>query len=299
MRDVEAAFHAHRKRHGIGDTKNGGLGLHLMVIVTSSFITDQGQLHDPNNPANQALFAESMAFARSVFGENSLYAARMDLDETGGGVVDLFLTPAAIDGRSKTLKIATSKFFTALRLKHRERMSYAALQTEWANWCNAHLSPAFERGKRKAVTRAEHLGVEEYRQARALAQLELDRMLDEAYEIRREAAADAALSAQDTATDYLMMTQTVEQDSAALEARRLCTEQGEEELRREQSALATDRTEVNHLTKELREGITVVRDMSLMLARLTLTVKEREAVGVMKSAIDQLLSLTSAVEPEC
>ncbi|MEO8684612.1 MAG: hypothetical protein ABI414_07185, partial [Devosia sp.] len=237
MRDVEAAFKAHKKRHAIGETANGGLGIHLMVNVTSSFITDRGKLHDPSNEANQALFAESMAFARSVFGENSLYAARMDLDETGGGVVDLFLTPAAIDGRGKKLKIATSKFLTALRVKHGERMSYSALQTEWSDWCCNRLDPAFQRGQRKAVTRAEHLGVEEYRQARALAQLDVDRMLDEAEEIRREAEAEASTSSQSTAMDYLIMTDTVAQDEATLATIRLSLEQREDELKRKRLAL--------------------------------------------------------------
>lgn len=74
---------------------------------------------------------------------------------------------------------------------------------------------------------------------RAIAQLDVERMLDEAEEIRREAEASA--SNQSTATDYLIMTDVVARDKATLATDRLNVEQRDDESKRRR--LATEKEE--------------------------------------------------------
>lgn len=97
--------------------------------------------------------------------KSSVYAARLDLDETGGGNVDAFVMPVRVNGRTGKRTILTSKALREVGAKHGERMSYVAVQTDWSDYAREHLDPAIMRGTSRAKTLIDHLGVEEYNKA--------------------------------------------------------------------------------------------------------------------------------------
>tara|TARA_R110002020_G_scaffold161283_8_gene346257 strand:- start:2865 stop:3881 length:1017 start_codon:yes stop_codon:yes gene_type:complete len=203
MRDVFAAFGAHISRHSIGTNANGGLGLHILLNVPDEFISAGGDIHDAKNPRNHELLRAAIKWGEATFGRNSVYMARLDLDEESAGVVDLFLAPARPDRRTRNgaLRIMSSSAMTELRLRYNARMSYVALQTCWAEWCQEHLDPAINRGRSKVETRAEYLNVEEYKKARALAQRQIDEALDRANAEAQQILAGARDAAADVETE--------------------------------------------------------------------------------------------------
>jgi len=165
MRDVAAAYDAHRVRLGIAETKQGGMGFHALVSVSPEWIDAGGDRYDRNNPRNRALLLQAVRWLESWCGVGTVYAARMDMDEVGAGAVDAFVMPASIDGRTGRLTISASKALTRMRLKHGERMSFVALQSDWALHCKNHLDREIERGRPKTETLIQHLEVEEYKAA--------------------------------------------------------------------------------------------------------------------------------------
>ena len=180
MRDVVAAYDAHKARRDIRETKQSGIGFHAVISVSPEWvIEDGGDLHDPKNPRNLRMLREALRWLESWCGKDSVYCIRMDLDEEGGGVVDAFVMPAKIDKRSDRLTISTSKVLTAIRKKHSERMSYVALQTDWAKHCQSFLDHSIKRGTRKVDTRAEHLEMEEFKQASSKAARRLAQKAEE------------------------------------------------------------------------------------------------------------------------
>lgn len=203
MRDVSAAFRAHIARHSIGTNANGGLGLHILLNVPDDFIAAGGDIHDAKNPRNHQLLRTAINWGEATFGRNSVYMARLDLDEESAGVVDLFLAPARPDKRTRNgaLRIMSSTLMTELRLRYNARMSYVALQTCWAEWCQEYLDPTINRGRSKVETRAEYLNVEEYKQARQLAQRQIDLALDRAHAEARQILDDAKAAAANLESD--------------------------------------------------------------------------------------------------
>jgi hypothetical protein len=152
----------------VGENKNGGVGLHVMTVVSESFFAETGDVYDPENPWIKAHFEASIAFVEHMFGPGSVYMARMDLDELGTGVVDLFVAPHRTDGRGKKTskrKICGSKVLVEIAQRYKVKKSYVALQTEYANWCQAHLDPGIHRGRPKSETGADHLPVDLYKEA--------------------------------------------------------------------------------------------------------------------------------------
>ncbi len=121
--------------------------LHLLCQVSPSWIQQAGQLHDPENPRNQALFSAANEWSTELFGPGSVLAARLDLDERGGGVVDLFVAPVR---RSKTgtLFLSSYQVLEELRLRRKRRKSYSSLQDDWGEYC-AKLDPSLRRGREK------------------------------------------------------------------------------------------------------------------------------------------------------
>lgn len=179
MRDVAAAYDGHRVRNDIAETSQGGMGFHAMVSISPEWFTvEGGHLHDTGNPRNQQMFVRAVAWLQSWCGLGSVYAARLDLDETGGGTVDAFVMPVRVDRRTGKRTISTSKPLHEMRSKHGERMSYVALQTDWADYARQHLDPAIMRGTPRAETLIDHLGVEEYK----AAHVEAKRRANEVYQ---------------------------------------------------------------------------------------------------------------------
>jgi len=165
--DYAASFRALKKAKGAGERKGAKLGLHMLVGVSPEWVKEAGDLHDPENPRNRELLDAARAWA-DTWSNDGCYAARLDLDETGGAVVDLFIAPTAEQkhksGKSK-LTVSVNKALEAISLKHTGKKSkhYSALNTAWAEYARAHLDPRLERGKPKGETGIEHVGPDQYR----------------------------------------------------------------------------------------------------------------------------------------
>jgi len=129
-------------------------------VVSPEWVEKAGDLHDANNPHNRQLFDQAKAWAESWAGEGAVFGSRLDLDEKGGAVVDLMISPVR-DSRGKPV-ISTQKALTELKGIAGERNEYAALQTSWANWCQQHLDRDIVRGTRKEITAREHMSPETY-----------------------------------------------------------------------------------------------------------------------------------------
>lgn len=161
-RDLLPAFKAHKLETGAGERKKSPLALQALCIVSPEWVERTGDLHDPSNPHNTALFNAAKAWIESWAGPGSVFAARLDLDETGGGVVDVFVSPIR-NSRGKP-QISTAKAMKELKSLLGERNEYAALQTSWAQYLNHHLDPEIRRGTPKIVTQREHVPVDLFRE---------------------------------------------------------------------------------------------------------------------------------------
>ena len=159
-RDYLAAFKAHKAEMGAGERKNAPLCMQALCVVSPEWVEKAGDLHDANNPHNQQLFDQAKAWAESWAGDGAVFGARLDLDEKGGAVVDLMISPVR-ESRGKPV-ISTQKALTELKGIAGERNEYAALQTSWADWCQQHLDRDIVRGTRKEITAREHMSPETY-----------------------------------------------------------------------------------------------------------------------------------------
>ncbi len=159
-RDYLAAFKAHKAELGAGERKNAPLCLQAICVVSPEWVEQAGGLHDANNPRNRQLFDQAKAWAESWGGKGSVIATRLDLDEKGGAVVDVLVSP--IRGSRGKPVISTNKALGEMKAATGERNEYAALQTSWAEWCQAHLDREIVRGTRKELTQRQHLSPETY-----------------------------------------------------------------------------------------------------------------------------------------
>lgn len=275
-RDVWAAYKHHKARLNLGENKNGGVGLHVMTVVSASFFAETGDVYDPGNPRIKAHFEASIAFVEHMFGAGSVYMARMDLDELGTGVVDLFVAPHRIDGRGKKTskkKICGSKVLVEIAQRFKVKKSYVALQTEYANWCQAHLDPGIHRGRPKSETGADHLPVDLYKEAlhrelqreerEAASQVErilssateeaaaiVEEANEEAIQVRRTLEAEEDQSRESIAGEYILTQFDLSQRERVLQEREHALEQRELELDERQRKL---RAMVDHYRAKLME----------------------------------------------
>lgn len=169
-RDYLGAFKAHKLELEARERKGAPLCLQALCVVSPEWVKDAGDLHDPQNPRNRALFAQAKEWAESWAGKGAVFGARLDLDEAGGAVVDLMISPVR-ESRGKPV-ISTQKALVELKAATGERNEYSALQTSWAEWSKAHLDEAIERGTRREITRREHLSPETYGLVRDQARTE-------------------------------------------------------------------------------------------------------------------------------
>lgn len=164
--DYLAAFKAFKKTNGVGERKGAQMGIHLFVGVSPEWIKEGGDLHNPDNPRNKQLMAAAVAWANTW--SNGVYAARMDLDETGSSVVDLFVAPVRDQfhkkGSSKPV-VSVNKALEGLSVEVFGKRSkhYAALNTSWAEYAALHLDSRLERGVPKDKSGKEHIPPDEYR----------------------------------------------------------------------------------------------------------------------------------------
>ena len=159
-RDYLAAFKAHKAELKAGERKGAPLCLQAICVVSPEWVEQAGGLHDADNPRNSQLFDQAKAWAESWGGAGSVVATRLDLDEKGGAVVDVLVSPIR-ESRGKPV-ISTNKALGELKVATGERNEYAALQTSWAEWCQAHLDRDIVRGTRKELTQRQHLSPETY-----------------------------------------------------------------------------------------------------------------------------------------
>ncbi len=200
-RDYLAAFKAHKTELGAGERKNAPIALQAICVVSPEWVEKAGNLHDPDNPHNRQLFDQAKAWAESWGGEGSVIATRLDLDEKGGAVVDVLISPVR-ESRGKPV-ISTNKALREVKEATGERNEYSALQTSWADWCRENLDRDIVRGTRKEITQRQHLSPETY-----------GAVMDKARESVRapsqglwEAIRDTDLSERDTEalSDFLML----------------------------------------------------------------------------------------------
>jgi hypothetical protein len=159
-RDYLAAYKAHKTELGAGERKGAPICLQAICVVSPEWVEKAGNLHDPDNPHNRQLFDQAKAWGESWGGKGSVFATRLDLDERGGAVVDVLVSPVR-ESRGKPV-ISTNKALRELKEATGERNEYAALQTSWAEWCQAHLDHEIVRGTRKELTQRQHLSPETY-----------------------------------------------------------------------------------------------------------------------------------------
>ena len=159
-RDYLAAFKAHKSETGAVERKGAPLALQAICVVSPEWVEKAGNLHDPDNPHNRQLFDQAKAWAESWAGEGAVFASRLDLDERGGAVVDLMISPVR-ESRGKPV-ISTNKAMRELKEQTGERNEYSALQTSWADWCAKHLDSEIVRGIRKEITQRQHMTPETY-----------------------------------------------------------------------------------------------------------------------------------------
>ncbi|MCA3633301.1 MAG: hypothetical protein INF16_10995 [Methylobacterium sp.] len=146
--------------------------LHLILGVSPSWVVRAGNLHDRMNPANSALFKAARDFAEREIG--TVAALRLDLDEEGGGVVDVFVVPTferqrrlRKDGTrspDSVLEISANKAFERLCQVTGEKSDYAALQSAWADHAQRNLDHRLKRGERKSKTNRRHLETPEFKE---------------------------------------------------------------------------------------------------------------------------------------
>ncbi|WP_197461289.1 hypothetical protein, partial [Acetobacter malorum] len=153
---VVAAFRKRKADTGAGEYKNAPVGLHVMCIVSHEWVSGAGDMHDPNNPRNKALFDEARSWGDKTFGKGAVVAARMDMDERGGGVVDLVVVPVATfkqRGKEKT-QISVNKAYESAFGGGRV---YGKMQDSWSAHAQRTLSTDLRRGKAKADTQRQHV----------------------------------------------------------------------------------------------------------------------------------------------
>ena len=188
-RDLLAAYKEHKKETGAGERKGAPLTLQALCVVSPEWIRETGDLHDKDNPRNVALFNAAKAWAEEWAGQGSVIASRLDLDEVGGGVVDLCISPVRLS-RGKP-KISTNKPLQELKIATGERNEWAGLQTSWAAYAAKHLDPNIQRGIRKEITKIDHVSPETYGhmkdKARAEVQAELKAKIAEAEQLFEKA----------------------------------------------------------------------------------------------------------------
>lgn len=176
---VVDAFRHRKVETGAKEYRGSPLGLHVLCIVSPEWIAAAGDPHDPGNDRNKRLFQAARDWGDQTFGPGAVVAARMDMDEAGGGVVDLVIVPIhEVKQRGKVKnQISVNKAYEAAFGGGRV---FSKMQDSWAGFAKAHLDSAIERGKPKAETGREHVHADIYRPMVREAQMLADKTVREA-----------------------------------------------------------------------------------------------------------------------
>lgn len=159
---VVDAFKHRKAETSAKEYRGSPLGLHVLCVVSPEWCSAAGDLHDPGNDRNKRLFDAARAWGDKTFGPGAVVAARMDMDEAGGGVVDLVVVPVhEVKQRGKVKnQISVNKAYEAAFGGGRV---FSKMQDSWAGFAKAHLDSAIERGKPKAETGRDHVHADIYR----------------------------------------------------------------------------------------------------------------------------------------
>ena len=169
-RDYLTNYRALQSKSGASARKGSAIACQLLVCVSPEWVEETGGLHDLNNPRNPALLNASIAWVESWAGDGSVFGARLDLDESGGATVDLFVAPfreLKHKSGARRLTISVRQALRELQFKYHEAKSFCALQTGWAAWAGAYLDPRLQRGIRIEQTKRPHLDVDAFKAEKA------------------------------------------------------------------------------------------------------------------------------------
>ena len=174
--DYPTAFKAHLKRNNARQAKNAHAGMHMIVGVSSEYFDDEehgrapgdpdykGDKHHPNGPAVRKLTTAAINWAESELG--GVWAARYDVDEKGGAIVDVLCSPIRPHGKTGRNWISIRKAQAEIKQQYPfAAKGYGAMQSSWADYATEHLGATFLRGRPKAETGREHLIAEQYGEA--------------------------------------------------------------------------------------------------------------------------------------
>ena len=159
---VVDAFRHRKADTGAKEYRGSPLGLHVLCVVSPEWIAAAGDPHDPGNDRNKRLFQAARDWGDKTFGPGAVVAARMDMDEAGGGVVDLVIVPVhEVKQRGKVKnQISVNKAYEAAFGGGRV---FSKMQDSWAGFAKAHLDSEIQRGRSKALTGREHVHADIYR----------------------------------------------------------------------------------------------------------------------------------------
>jgi hypothetical protein len=189
-KDYRALYSASKEHRGFSERQGAAIGMHLLVGVSPCWIEAKGGLHEPENTRNQKLLQEAVAWVESWAGEGSVFGARLDLDEDGGGVADVFSAPVAAQKHkagSTKLTLSVNKALVKLQADYDAGCSYAALQTSWHAWAQEHLDRDLQRGEPALKTNRTHLRIAEYKRQQDYLKAEGTLRVEQQEISRREA----------------------------------------------------------------------------------------------------------------
>ncbi len=137
-------------------TKSGKVG-HLILGVSEAWL-DAGD----QDARQRALLTAAARWAEAELG--GVFAARIDRDEEGRCIVDVFVAPVHEDGRRKDGKrvVSLNKSLNVSRKRHGRMHSFAALQDSWHDYCRDNLPDGamIERGVPKVQSGNEHVHID-------------------------------------------------------------------------------------------------------------------------------------------
>ena len=204
--DYLRAYHELRQRTGAAHRKGSALTLHMMCIVSQDWLAETGDPYDFKNPRVRDLWTQAELYAIDIFGVLALIGRRMDTDERGAGVVDIFVSPVRPRkmGRAKTPGPTISPNHALEELAERRgkdpssRQAGTLLNDSWVEWAQLYLSPELKRGQPYEETRRHNIAPAAYRRRMAELDEERERLEAEIARLRdQNAAAQARLAHQE------------------------------------------------------------------------------------------------------
>ena len=220
-------------------TRGNAAGVaHFIFQVSKEWISEVGSLHDPLNPRNMGTFECAIGWAYATFGKDSILSARMDMDETGGGTVDVFVCAEAGTKLGKKY-ISISPALRRLQTRYGSRNTFVALQDCVAEYAQAHLDPALQRGNPKEGKGPDRVSPENYK-ARAINERRRERLetVRQGNKGRRAALRAEAERLEREASRLSVLDATLSRRSGQLDEQRLALYAKEAAVARQAAELA-------------------------------------------------------------